>query len=113
MTLVYLNERDQAIDRYRRCAALAPDDADVIVELAMLLFERRENDDLAEAEQLVDRASEMAPGAPTVLVCRAELVALQGDLATAGELYRRAIEALPPGSNQRRVYQERASVLGH
>ncbi|MBU0718798.1 MAG: DUF1736 domain-containing protein [Planctomycetes bacterium] len=112
VTLVYLNERDEAIERYRKCIELAPDDEQVLVELAMLLLERRENDDLDQAGQLAQRAAQLAPEAPNVLVCRAELVALRGNLRAAVELYQRAMSKLPADSSLRRIYHERATALG-
>ena len=78
----------------------------------MLLLERREGNDLDEAWRLADRAAELAPQAPSVLVCRAELLALRGDLAGAVALYRQAIRALPPDSRQRRNLEARARTLG-
>jgi len=113
VTLVYLNERDQAIERYRKCLELKPDDPQRGVELAMLLLERREGNDLEEAWRLAERASALAPGAPFVLACQAELLALRGELEAAVELYRKAVEALPPQSAARRVYEQRARTLGH
>ena len=47
-----------------------------------------------------------------VLVCKAELIALRGNLNEAVRLYELAIGLLPPGSEFRRVYTERAAVLG-
>lgn len=52
------------------------------------------------------------PGAPFVLICRAELLALRGDLQGAVAAYQEAIRALPPGSDQRRALEERARALG-
>ncbi len=112
VTLVYLNELDQAIERYRKCLELAPDDSQLMVELCMLLLERRHGDDLDEAQRWAMRASTLAPGAPSVLACRAELLALRGDLATAAALYEQAIRALPPDSERRRVFEQRAKTLG-
>jgi tetratricopeptide (TPR) repeat protein len=112
VTLVYLNERDEAIERYRRCLELDPAEPQLLVESAMLLLERREEDDLDEAWRLAGRAAELAPGAPSVLICRAELLALRGDLTEAGALYQKAIGSLPPGSELRRKLEARAKTLG-
>ena len=112
VTLVFVNELDAAIDRYWRCVELDPADPHLSVELAMLLFERREGADLDQAWQLAAHAAELAPGAPFVLACRAELLAQRGELTAAVGLYEEAIRALPPDSPQRRIYQERARALG-
>ncbi|UCC31450.1 MAG: hypothetical protein JSU86_04070 [Phycisphaerales bacterium] len=112
VTLVYLNKRDEAIGRYRKCLELAPDNPQLAVELCMLLLERRRGDDLDEAWRWATHASRLAPGAPSVLACRAELLALRGDLATAATLYEQAIRALPPNSEQRRIFEQRAKALG-
>jgi tetratricopeptide (TPR) repeat protein len=112
VTLVYLDDRDGAIGRYRRGLDLAPDKQQAAVELAMLLLERRGPGDLDEAERWAQHASELAPESPTVLACRAELTALRGDLRQARVLYDRAIQALPSDAVQRRVFEERARALG-
>lgn len=112
VTLVYLNKRDRAIQRYWKCVTIDPSDPHLAVELAMLLLERREGTDLGQAEDLAERAETLAPGAPAVLACRAELLALRGDLAAAIRLYERAIEGLPKGSELRRIYEQRAAALG-
>jgi len=112
VTLVYLNERDAAIDRYRRCLVLDRDNVQLGIELAMLLLERRADKDLDEAWRLARRAAELAPGAPQVLVCRAELLALRGDLKAAAGLYRQAIDTLPHESEYRRRLEARATALG-
>lgn len=112
VTLVYLNDRDGAIVRYLRAIELAPDDPQRMVEVAMLLLERRQKDDLDQAWELAARASLLAPGAPFVLICRAELLALSGDLQGALAAYQDAIRALPPESDQRRALEQRARALG-
>ncbi len=112
VTLVYLNDRDGAIERYRRTLELSPEDPQVAIELAMLLLERRGAGDIDEAWQWSKRASTLAPGAPTVLACQAELTVLRGDLAGALALYEQAIQALPSDSAQRRIFEQRAMALG-
>jgi len=113
VTLVYLNRRDRAIERYWKCVELDPADPRLAVELAMLLLERREGRDLEQAEDLAERADKLAPGAPPVLACQAELAALRGELASAARLYQRAMERLPAGSEQRHIYEQRAAALGY
>jgi len=112
VTLVYLNDRDGAIVRYLRAIELAPDDPQRMVEVAMLLLERRQKDDLDQAWELATRASRLAPGAPFVHICRAELLALRGDLRGAVAAYQEAIRALPPDSDRRRALEQRAKALG-
>lgn len=111
-TLLYRNDLDGAIERYRKGLALSPDDPQRLVELAMLLRERSQGDDLEAAWQLATHASKLAPNAPSVLACRAELLVQQGDVTGAVELYGKAIQALPPGGQQRRVFEQRARTLG-
>lgn len=112
VALVYKNARDDAIDRYRIALRLAPQRVSLLVELASLLVERREGKDLDEAWALSTTALAIAPQEPVVLVCRAELLYVRGDLPGAVEMYTRAINSLPPGDMQRRFYEERAKVLG-
>jgi Flp pilus assembly protein TadD len=112
VTLVYLDDRDGAISRYRRALDLAPGNPQAAVELAMLLLERRGPGDLDEAGRWAQHASALAPESPSVLACLAELAALRGDLREAQALYDRAIQALPPDAVQRRVFEQRARALG-
>jgi Flp pilus assembly protein TadD len=112
VTLVYADDTDEAIQRYRRSLRLGPDDPRRAVELAMLLLERREGEDLDEARRWAEHASTLAPDAPSVLACRAELLALRGDLAAAVALYDQAIRGLVPNGVQRRVFEQRARALG-
>jgi tetratricopeptide (TPR) repeat protein len=112
VVLVYLDRRDEAIARYWRSLERDPDHGQRMVELAMLLLERRQGNDLDDAWRLSARALELAPDAPASLACRAELVAFRGDLPGAIELYRRAIAQLPPDTPQRRIFVERAQALG-
>ena len=111
-TLLYRNDLDGAIERYRKCLEISPDDPQRLVELAMLLRERNQSDDLAAAWQLATHASKLAPNAPSVLACRAELLVQQGDVTGAVRLYGKAIQALPPGGQQRRVFEQRVRALG-
>lgn len=112
VTLVYANQRDAAIAHYGRAIDLDPNDPQGHIELAMLLIERRAGDDLDQATALADRALTLAPQAPVVLRCAAEIAALRGDLSAAVTLYRKAIALLPAGSSQRREFEERARALG-
>ena len=112
VTLAYLNRRDDAIGRYRMALAIQPDSANLLVELAMLLLERRREGDIEDAWSLAGRAESVAPRMAVVLVCKAELLALRGNLNEAVRLYEQAIGLLPPRNEMRRVYTERAAVLG-
>ena len=113
VTLVFLNDRDGAIQRYGRSLEIDPDHPQRAVELASLLRERGAGDDLDQAWQWSLRAFTLAPQLPSVLVCRAEMLTLRGDRAAAGEAFRAAIRALPEGSTVRRVFRERAKALGY
>ncbi len=113
VTLVFLNRAGDAIDRYEKSLTLDSQNAQVMVELAMLLLERREGDDLDRAWDLSGEAFVIAPNLPTTLVCRAELLALRGDLSGALEHYRKAIELLPVEHPLRRAYEQRAKTLGN
>ena len=112
VTLVYLNDLDGAIVRYLQAIELGPDDPQRMVEVAMLLLERRQDNDLDQAWELATRASHLAPGAPFVLICRAELLALRGDMQGAVAAYQEAIRALPAGTDQRQALEQRARTLG-
>jgi len=110
--LVQAGELDEAIDAYARAHKLAPEDAGLLVEWAMLLLERRRPGDLDEAQELLAQAGGLAPDDPRLLVGRAELTALRGDLTTALRLYQAALQRVAPDSVQHRVWRERARTLG-
>jgi tetratricopeptide (TPR) repeat protein len=112
VTLVFLNRLDEAVERYRMSLQRNAGDVRSAVELAMLLLERRQDGDLDEAWSWADRANALSPKSPEVLVCRAELLALRGDLSGAIASYQKAIEELPVESPQRRIYEQRAKALG-
>ena len=98
VTLAFLDRRDDAIGRYKKAVAIQPDSANLLVELAMLLLERRTEGDIEEAWSLAGRAESLAPHMAVVYVCKAELSAYGGDLNEAARLYDQAIGLLPPGS---------------
>jgi len=112
VTLQFADRRAEAIEEYRRCVALRGENPQLALELASLLLERREGDDLKEAQMLVDRAVRLAPDMPMVNFLRAELLALEGRLPEALTFFERAIAALPPDSPQRRIFEQRAAALG-
>lgn len=112
VTLVYLNRIDDAIQHYRKAVELSPQSLQPMVELAMLLIERRAAGDRTEARALAERANAISSNDPGVLVCRAELEAADGNSPEAVRLYELAIEALPPSDPRRAIFQERIITLG-
>lgn len=112
VALVMAGRADEAIERYRQCQNLAPNDSDVLVELAAMLLERRAPGDLDEADALSGRAVALAPQSAGPLVIRAEVLALRGDVAGALAIYDRLIAAAPPDSEARRQWIGRARALG-
>ena len=110
---LYAGQRDEAVDRYRRAVTQAPADAALAVELAMLLLERREGEDLSEAGRLLDQAAAAAPGDPRVLVGRAGTGRVSRRPRTRPRPLRpghRRAAARPPPT--RRLGQPRARTLG-
>jgi tetratricopeptide (TPR) repeat protein len=112
VTLVYLNRRDDAIDAYRRALELSQSNAQHMVELAMLLIERRRAEDVEEARRLAEAALILKPDDPHVHVARGEVQALQGDISKAKESFRRAVQLAHPGSDYARLLAERAKAIG-
>lgn len=112
VTLLYANRRDEGIERYARCVALDAENVMLIIEYAALLHDRREEGDLVKAQELVDRAAKLSPGAPVVLGLQAEQFALNGNIARAIELYRKAMTSLPAGNPQKAYFEERLKALG-
>lgn len=111
VTLVYLNRRDDAIEAYRRAIELRPA-PQTMVELGMLLFERREGEDVKEARSLVEAAIARQPGTPPFHAAMGEILSLQGDRAGAQKSFRKAVELTDPGSEYARVLNERMKTLG-
>jgi len=109
VTLVLLDRVDDAIARYRRAIDLRPDDVQWLVETSMLLLEQQR---VAEAERLARRAAKLAPDAPRVLACQAEIAVQRGDVTRAVTLFKKAVAGLPKNAPLRRVFIERAKVLG-
>ncbi len=112
VTLNFAGRSDEAIKRYRQCVAMAPDNPQLLVELAMLLMERRREDDFDEARSLCAQAIKTAPNDWRVLVCHAEILYLQGDTTSAIRAYRKAIDSLPEDAPQRNSIKQRAKALG-
>jgi protein O-mannosyl-transferase len=120
---VYAGQRDAAIERYRRYLDIASgpeheagtspaNQAQASVELAMLLLERREADDVEEAKRWCQHASEFAVDQPMVHACQAEVAVAEGDITGAIRSYRRALDRLPEGSGQRQMFEQRLKSLG-
>jgi tetratricopeptide (TPR) repeat protein len=112
VALVISGRRDEAIDRYRKCLSMAPNDGPLLVELAALLMERRAKGDLNEVETLLERAGRLAPDHLGLHILRADLLALEGDLEGAVEAYRKVIRSLPSDSDLRRVLEDKVTTLG-
>jgi tetratricopeptide (TPR) repeat protein len=111
VNLVLLNRVDEAVVRYRTSLALA-EDSQTAVELAMLLLERRATEDLVAADRLSSLALALAPNSPHALACRAEVLAVQGQIGAAHVSYRKAISLLAPDDPRRQQFIERATALG-
>ncbi len=112
VTLVLSDNRDDAVVRYQKCIELAPENPILRVELAMLLFERRDDGDIDQAWDLCNRAAAIDPIQPEAILCQAELYAFKGDISRALELYRSAIDLLSPADPRRSSWQQRARTLG-
>lgn len=112
VTLVFRNDTHAAIDRYQKSLAISPDIPQRVLELAMLLLERRGPGDLDDSERLARRAATLVPNAPPVLACQAEILVARGNVEKAVALLRQAADGLPAGHPQRRVFLERARALG-
>jgi tetratricopeptide (TPR) repeat protein len=87
--------QDEGVAAYRRAVGKVPDNPAILVELAMLLLDRRADGDMAEAEALIDRAAHLDPNNVQVQIARAERLVLQGRLGDAAGIYRRLAAMLP------------------
>lgn len=112
VTLLYAGRSDEAIERYRTCLTLAPQNIGLHVELAAILMERQEGDDLLEAERLLTHVQSLSSEDAYVNVLWAELLALRGDLFGALATYRQVLAAIPADHPQRKLWETRVQVLG-
>lgn len=112
VTLVYLDRRDEAITKYEQTVKLDSTNAQLMVELGMLLIERRAGEDLERAKTLVVKGMALAPRSPNVYAALGEIRALEGDIAGAREAFRKAIQLALPGSEYARILAEREKALG-
>ncbi len=111
-TLLFAGKKDEAVERYRRCAVIDPEFIPAKIELAALLMERQIPGDLGEAQRLCDSAILLAPEEPTPRVLQAELFALQGRVKEAITAYRAALGIVPFDHPQRATWQARLTTLG-
>jgi tetratricopeptide (TPR) repeat protein len=112
VTLQTADRREEALMVYRRCLTLTPENAQLAMELASLLLERRAEGDLDEAWKWLDHAARIAPNAPMLAYLKAEILVVRGRPAEALELLEQAIRGSPPDSPHRRIFEERAAALG-
>ncbi|UCG15609.1 MAG: tetratricopeptide repeat protein [Phycisphaerales bacterium] len=108
---VTAGQQEEGAAYYRRAIERGPDNAVLLVELAMLLLDRRAEGDMAEARSLIDCAARLAPDHIQVRIARAEVLVLEGRRIQAARLYRAIANSLPEGSEQRQRYQLRADFL--
>lgn len=112
ITLVYLDRRDDAIEKYGQAIARSPENGQLMVELAMLLIERRGAGDVARAHALTEKAVAGTPRAANVHAAMAEILAIEGDIARGRQELRTAIQLAPAGSEYQRMLIEREKSLG-
>jgi protein O-mannosyl-transferase len=111
-TLVYLDRRDDAIEKYRRALELEANNAQLMVELGMLLLERRAGSDIENADRMVRRGLELQPESAKFHAALGEVLAVKGDIVSARKCFRRAFELSQPGSDDTRRLAERLRTLG-
>lgn len=94
------NDAKKAIALYQPLLAKHPEDAELQIGMAMALHKAG---DRQQAEKAVDKAVELAPNNPQILVTAAGLYRAQGRAAKAADLYSRALAlqdpARLPGAN--------------
>ena len=94
---VMLNHGPQAVADYRRVAALRPNDADVLADLADLLAATGNGGLAGEPIQLVERALAIDPNQVKALALKGSYAMSQRDFRTALGAWNQAIKVAPPG----------------
>jgi cytochrome c-type biogenesis protein CcmH len=92
-----LGRAPQAAADYRRVAALRPDDANVLADLADLLAASSNGGLQGEPIQLVERALAIDPKQVKALALKGSYAMSQRDFRTAITAWNQAIEVAPPG----------------
>lgn len=94
---VMLNHGPEAVADYRRVAALRPNDADVLADLADLLAATGNGGLAGEPIQLVERALAIDPNQVKALALKGSYAMSQRDFRTALDAWNHAIKVAPPG----------------
>jgi cytochrome c-type biogenesis protein CcmH len=94
---VMLGHGPEAVADYRRVAALRPNDADVLADLADLLAATGHGGLAGEPIQLVERALAIDPNQVKALALKGSWAMSQRDFRTALGAWNQAIKVAPPG----------------
>ena len=94
---VMLNHGPEAVADYRRVAALRPNDADVLADLADLLAATGNGGLAGEPIQLVERALAIDPNQVKALALKGSYAMSQRDFRTALTAWNQAIKVAPAG----------------
>jgi cytochrome c-type biogenesis protein CcmH len=94
---VMLNHGPEAVADYRRVAALRPNDADVLADLADLPAATGNGGLAGEPIQLVERALAIDPNQVKALALKGSYAMSQRDFRTALGAWNQAIKVAPPG----------------
>jgi len=94
---VMLNHGPEAVADYRRVAALRPNDADVLADLADLLAATGNGGLAGEPIQLVERALAIDPNQVKALALKGSYAMSQRDFRTALTAWNQAIKVAQPG----------------
>jgi cytochrome c-type biogenesis protein CcmH len=94
---VMLNHGPEAVADYRRVAALRPNDAEVLADLADLLAATGNGGLAGEPIQLVERALAIDPNQVKALALKGTWAMSQRDFRTALGAWNQAVKVAPPG----------------
>ena len=108
-----LNRPEDSIKAYARAAALAPERLEVQMTYARALFPRGTPEaDMPEAFKVViRRVLERDPMLPEAMFYGGMVAALDGDSATAREIWSRLLERMGPDAPARQILEQRLRAL--
>lgn len=112
VTFMVQGKTQEALEHYRESLRLDPSNAQIKIELAMVLISIDQEKGLSEAAQLSGQAVAERPQLAGAYVCRAEVLVLQGKINDAVDSYKAALERVPAGDSMREVYLQRMKSLG-
>jgi tetratricopeptide (TPR) repeat protein len=112
LALQYASMTDDAIRRSESLVVMYPNEVAPKALLGGMLMSRASEGDLDRAWRLIEDGTRIAPNQRDVLILRALLLGLRGELDASSVLLKRILAALPPDDPDRPMLEEKLRTLG-